>query len=553
MSVEQIIKDGAKGLCTQVYIAPSIEEKKLNNAVTAIAPGTDPAVVVAIIDTTLFASGKEGLVFTGDTLYYRGTFAKPLSISYSDIGKAEYKTTEKTDEKGKVTTTKIVTVFDKSDKVLLDIQNPLFKHDKFSELLDAIIAEGGEEGDYQTSLQSQQLAEMDVEVKMAYIKAVCNYLHHGMESIDNKEYAEIISLIVRNNVDNEHRFILRQYLMNKDGLEDNEALVKFLNANVDEGSLKDLKTSLIQDVIRVFRVRESGKEGCDYSGWTDDGFIRALQKMLGVTDEQINFFLEKLQNDEDIINKRQTNSDIEKSLKNLATKAGAVGIPLAALYFSGSLWVYGGSLFLFGGLGPLAIAAGLGFLGYQGLKKLTGMSEIENNSQREIMLQGIIRNSQKSLNFLIEDVNYIAKVLSDELTKGQTAAVMIEKLKRQLIMLSQGASTMSGRVSLAEKEAVIAKLPPKLDMRRFEELTSKPTMQKYRPVVLAGFVATQTKVSDGTTKTEQRLNYDLTLNQLEEIHGVLDNIGYYSMSSAGLASAKGLVKDLFNKAKDAMK
>ncbi|MDR2495440.1 MAG: hypothetical protein LBD24_09495 [Spirochaetaceae bacterium] len=551
MSVEQIIKDGAKALGSRVYIAPVIEEKKLNNAVTSIATGIDPGLIVAIVDTTTILGSAKGLVFTGDTLYYRGS-AKPVAISYKDISKSEHKIIEKTDEKGKVTTTKIVDVFGKDGQIILNIQDPSFGHDKFSELLDAIIAEGGEEGSFQTSHQLQSLSDMDIAVRMAYIKIVTNYLHSDRETVNNKEYAEIIGIIVRNNIDNENRFILRQYIMDTASLEDNASLVKFLCANVDEGSLVELQKSLMQDVIGLFRIRETEKDDCDFSRWSNDSFLKELQKLLDVTDAQIEFFFEKFKTDEEIIKQRQTDKQIENTFKDLMAKGVAVGVPAATLFFSGSMWIIGGQLLLFGSFLPLAIAAGLGFAAFKGVKYLTGINEIEANGKRELMLQGIIRNSQKALNFLIEDVNYIAVKLSAELSKGQVTAIHIQKLKTQLLMLAQGTLTVSGRMANAEKEAVIAKLPQKLNKTRFDELTSKPTQQKYRPIVMAGFDETKTKSSDGQSRIEWILNFDLPLEKLEEIHGVLDNFGYFDVKTAGLASMNAFGKNLLGKAKGAL-
>jgi hypothetical protein len=556
MSVEQVIKDKVKEIGAAAYVSPEIVEKKLNGAVSSIAQGIDPSVIVAIVDTTILGSAKEGIVFTGDTFYYRGSFEKPVVVPFTHIGKSEHKTTETKDEKGKVTTTKTVTVFDKEGNVILSVKNPLFKHDKFSELLEAIIAEGGDEGDFQTSQQAQQLKDMAMPIRVAYIKTVCNYLHHETECVDNKEYAEIISLIVRNDIDNENRFILRQYLMNKEELEDIGGLINFLDANVDEGSREGIHLSLVQDVVKMFRIRETAKPDYDYNRWTKDKFVVSLQKTLKVTDEQIAFFLEKLQSDEDIIAKRQDDNQIKKTLGNLASKATLIGIPAAALYLSGSVWIYSGGMMLMTGaagvLGPLALGVAAGYGAYKGIKYFTGLSEIENNGKREMMLQGIIRNSQKSLNYLIEDVNYIAQKLSDELTKGQTTGVLIQKLKTQLVMLSSGAATMSKRVSDAEREAIIAKLPRKLDKTRFEELTSKPTEKKFQPIVYAGYIASETKWPDGKTGTEYALDLNLSLNRLEELHGVLDGVGYFNMKDAGLASAKGLAKNLFNKAKETL-
>ena len=41
--------------------------------------------------------------------------------------------------------------------------------------------------------------------------------------------------------------------------------------------------------------------------------------------------------DENILNERKNDSDIVKSMKEIGAKAGAVGVPLAAVYFSGSV------------------------------------------------------------------------------------------------------------------------------------------------------------------------------------------------------------------------
>lgn len=38
---------------------PEIPEKKLNNAISAIAPNVNPEYVLAIVDSTLFGSAKE--------------------------------------------------------------------------------------------------------------------------------------------------------------------------------------------------------------------------------------------------------------------------------------------------------------------------------------------------------------------------------------------------------------------------------------------------------------------------------------------------------------
>ena len=74
MSVENYIKNNIKNAGDKVYVVPEIPEKKLNNAITAIAPNVNPEYVLAIIDSTLFGSAKEGLIFTGEGIYKKYSF-----------------------------------------------------------------------------------------------------------------------------------------------------------------------------------------------------------------------------------------------------------------------------------------------------------------------------------------------------------------------------------------------------------------------------------------------------------------------------------------------
>ena len=88
------------------------------------------------------------------------------------------------------------------------------------------------------------------------------------------------------------------------------------------------------------------------------------------------------------------------------------------MYFTGTAGVSAAgitsglaALGLKGFLGLSPMMAGVGT--YSGLKKLTGISELENNKTREVMLLEIIKNSQASINILIEDINEITVRLTD--------------------------------------------------------------------------------------------------------------------------------------------
>lgn len=559
MSVENYIKENVSLLGDKVYIAPDIPEKKLNNAILSIAEGVNPQYVLAIIDTTLFGSAKEGIVFLGDRLFVRNTFEKTTMFNFSDILEAEYVCEESSKDNGKVV---------KSEKVLLKLNDGIeqklslpsigIKFEELANFINGIINEGGEEKVFETTSQTLPLSDMDNGVKSAYINIICNYAYSDDDVIDAKEYAEIVSLIVRIDYNAKDRLSLRSYMCDKDNIEDTRSLIEYLSANVPDGCSDIVKKSLMKDIIYIYKLKN------DMDQWKNDRFILELQNELNINDEQIELIISVIKNDENILNERKNDSDIVKSMKDIGAKAGAVGVPLAAVYFSGS--VLGMSAAgLTSGLATLGMGGLLGFSSmftgigvvaligvgtYKGIKKVTGLSDLENNKQRELMLQEIIKNSQKSLNYLIEDVNEISKQLIEEINKGMEAGIKIKKLSKLLAMMSNGAKETSSKINYAEAEAIIAKLPKHLDKARFEELTNEPTKEKLRSFVLSCYIEKEITVenSDNTSQVKKVLELDdkQEFKILDQLHSVLESIGYMNIKDATLATAKSAAKSLFN-------
>ncbi len=559
MSVENYIKESVSLLGDKVYIAPDIPEKKLNNAILSIAEGVNPQYVLAIIDTTLFGSAKEGIVFLGDRLFVRNTFEKTTMFNFSDILEAEYVCEESSKDNGKVV---------KSEKVLLKLNDGIeqklslpsigIKFEELANFINGIINEGGEEKVFETTSQTLPLSDMDNGVKSAYINIICNYAYSDDDVIDAKEYAEIVSLIVRIDYNAKDRLSLRSYMCDKDNIEDTKSLIEYLSANVPDGCSDIVKKSLMKDIIYIYKLKN------DMDQWKNDRFILELQNELNINDEQIELIISVIKNDENILNERKNDSDIVKSMKDIGAKAGAVGVPLAAVYFSGS--VLGMSAAgLTSGLATLGMGGLLGFSSmftgigvvaligvgtYKGIKKVTGLSDLENNKQRELMLQEIIKNSQKSLNYLIEDVNEISKQLIEEINKGMEAGIKIKKLSKLLAMMSNGAKETSSKINYTEAEAIIAKLPKHLDKARFEELTNEPTKEKLRSFVLSCYIEKEITVenSDNTSQVKKVLELDdkQEFKILDQLHSVLESIGYMNIKDATLATAKSAAKSLFN-------
>lgn len=553
MSVEKYIKDNVKGLADKVYVVPDIPEKKLNGAVAAMAPGVDADCVLAVVDTTVFGGAKEGCLFMGDAVYIHAIALKPIKVELSTIASAEYKCSETKKDNGKTRKEEDVILHFKNEQTM-SLGSDIFgmSYRKFSDLINGIVAEASDEDDFITSKQTCPLSMMDVEIKKAYLKVVCNFAFSDDNNINSEEYAEIISLIVRIELGTEARLEIRGYMCDSSIIEDNDMPLKYLEDHVDEGSYDIVKKSLMKDVLYIYRKKYKSKD------WKECKFITDLQIKLAIDNEQMKYILSAIKNDEDILSQRKNDSEIRKSMKDLASKATAVGVPLAAIYLSGSVMGISAAG-LTSGLAALGMGGVLGFssmftgigvavlLGvgtYKGIKKIAGLSDLENNKQREMMLQAIIKNAQKSLNYLIEDVNEVTKILTIEINNGRQAEEKIKKISALLSMLSKGAQVATDRMNYAEIEKIISKLPKKLNKNRMQELTTEPTKLKIREFILSCYLEKQITEEDGTVQNYLELNDKLPINSLEQLYDAFEGIGYFNVKDAAAASIKGAAKNI---------
>ena len=62
-----------------IHLAPDIPEKKLNNAASSMKLQDNVGSIIALLDSTVFGSGKDGLAFTGKRMVYKPAFY-PLKL-----------------------------------------------------------------------------------------------------------------------------------------------------------------------------------------------------------------------------------------------------------------------------------------------------------------------------------------------------------------------------------------------------------------------------------------------------------------------------------------
>ncbi len=569
MSVVSIIKSEAPKLSSRVFLAPDIPEKYLNNAVLSISDSkADPDFVIAVLDTSLLNSCKAGVLFTGDSLFFKGTLGSSIQIKYEDISSAKEVIKKEKKDDGSVIELKSLVILGKDGSELYN-KYDIYDLKMLAKIITEIIEEGSsadsENGGeiFKNTNQVLPLSDCESVIKQAYIKIICNYALSDDGIIDSREYSEIYSIMVRNDYSNEDRMIVRAYITGDSEKDSVDSLLSVLNENVPEGSYDALKKSIVKDLVYINHVK-----GNELDSWKNNDFINDTVKKLDVTEEQIEVITKSIQNDEDIIAKRKSDTEIEKSIKEIAAKGASVGVPLAALYFSGTVGFSAAGIT--SGLATLGMGGVLGFssmvtgigvvvitgvLAYNGVKKLTGAKELENNKVREMLIQGVIKNLQKSINYLIEDVNYISSELIQALENQANDEEKIAKLKKLLQTFIDASNISSQNLLVNAKESIIAKLPIKLDKTRFDEITSEPTKQKLRPFVYQMYPETEETVESGGTKKTikiYKIDYSKETEYYEKLYQVLDALGYFKLSTAVTAAGASLAKKGFGALKNTL-
>ena len=455
MTVEELIKEKGRGLSRSAYVVPEIPEKKLNNAIVGMTESSvEPEYVVAIIDTTIFGKSDDGFLFTGESMYWHPGGGRRVVVKFSDLKSAEVFLQSETDSKGKVKVTKFLRVYTKQDEMVINENfHTLVDMEAMANFLNEVVKLGEESEDaFESTKQVLPLCDSGPEIKIPYVKIVANFAFDDDGAIDGDEFAAIYNLMVRNDFTEEDRVAMRSYMFDSSNITKTEDLISELEEKVPSGSFETISISLVKDCVYLYHIK-----GNELSAWKDNQFIRSLAGKLKVSDDKIGLIVDVIQNDEDILKKRKSDSELEKTAKDIVAKAAAVGVPIAAVYFSGSViglsaaGITSGLASIglgFGMVGGIGVAVLVGVGAYKAVKHFTGASEVEACKQRELMIQNIIRNNQKTINYLVGDTNMISAKLFESIEAGNANKEMIAKLKKCFAMLNKAASsTTCGLIS----------------------------------------------------------------------------------------------------------
>ena len=294
--------------------------------------------------------------------------------------------------------------------------------------------------------------ELPDEAMKCYLGVLVWLVQTDDRQIDEREMCEIQLLMTQRRCNADVRKAVRELLEDPHSLDARKQVDHMLERSPAAGTDTQLalKCALMKDAIRVCRATSDGPA-------REQRGIRRLAKMLDLDDEKVRFIEDACAQDEKILDGKLSDSQIADTAKELAGRAGAVGVPLAAIYLSGSVTGLSAAgiasglatLGLGGVLGLSAMVTGIGvaiIVGgttYKGVRWVLGGSERDRASLRELMLQEVLRTHQGAIINLGEDMSHFGERIAELASETDRNRADLNRLSREVTLVSRSAGALT--------------------------------------------------------------------------------------------------------------
>lgn len=412
MNIESLIKQQAvqlKSSRRNIDIVPDLKPELLEKWKKKYIKFLDKNIADYILVMSYTKTGN--FVLTGNAFYFDNYLQNGLQcIILADIASANAKIG------GTFSTDKIFLKKKNGEEIQLDGCIDGIDVNKFVQILMYIVinAQQGND-DFSISKQGILSYELPDELKVLYLKILCNYSYINDQLIDADEYNAISRFSVRMELGSDVRTELRKYMNSTEVREKTGSLIKKIKSLVvnNSGQWDALRYSLMQDAISIHNIQNKDQV------WTEDGFIGSLMEVCNLCPRQIDAMniavdlnARMQQKDADIKALKKEWSELIKHIRY--TNAY---VPGAYLFCSGSIY---------------------GIDAYINFFKKDDTSEKAINKQRVLILQEIIINNQKTMNVLIDDMNYLAEQLELAVNESNVNKEKYKKLINRLKAANQG-------------------------------------------------------------------------------------------------------------------
>jgi len=532
-NVNIFIKENVKSIGDYVYVAPEIPEKKLNNAVSAMKCHKLLDSIIAIQDGTVFGKSDEGFIFTGDRMIHD----KHGEFLYSEIESVEYKEDVSVNAKGKESIKKYVDIFKGGE--LFTFRNMYgVKCDKIASFLNDVISNFE---DFKNEKQAVDLAEMSDEFKINYLKLVVNMTFEDDGEIDETELSEILLLSTRLKLGVKARANVRSYIGDiNDLIESSDVIISNLRSLSDASQHKSIMISIAKDIINVYYSSKSESE-CEVP------FLIKNKEVMQLGDEDLKFAHAAVDEAFSLLRDDVDDNKIRENASQLASTAAAVGAPIAAVYISGSVVGLSASGITSGlatlGLGMgmtggLAVLGAVGFLTYTGVRKYSGVNELDRYKVKLAMLNEALKQTHLTIKDTIEDVNNLVSELSSAISNSEENRAHILKLKNMVSVYTKALSKANQKADSFENAANRSKCPQILDYTRLSNLCSDPNKERAFEFVIRHYQ----KNDSG----EYVLKKNMETESLDKVAGIIEKLGYFEVGNALKSKLQDKAKGMFS-------
>lgn len=425
-----------------IWFGKNIPPKKLDGAIKAYASHVNPGNVIALHDSTIFGGAGEGFLVTDAAFYCKGFFGTDTEIRFEKVGEAS----SPRQSEGQWVT--YVQSAEAPSACFKNVdQDPITHVREFFERVVALRDAGAVDAEDRLVI----VQDMSEEFRVAYVKmAVCLALADDNE-VDATELAEIQLLMTRLELSPAGRRQVWRFLSAPQGTPAD--VLRELESLSPKGAWPLLVLSLLKDLMGVSRRRQSGEGGAR------DPFIYWVAQKASIGAEKLAFIEEVLTFDEEVLSGKAKASQVKHMASEVAAKASAVGVPLVAVYLSGSVL----------GLSAAGITSGLAALGVGGLfglssmvtgigvvvvvgvgiyklvRWLGGSEEKELAELREHMMQEVMKQLQRTVNALIEDLLHLTQDVVDLTREAAIDEVRLRRLAQEVNALTAALSRLAKR------------------------------------------------------------------------------------------------------------
>lgn len=541
-------------------VVPNITDKILVNAANKIGNGMNPSVIIAVYDTSLLSNGKSGAVFTGTRIYLKSAMCPMAQIGLNGIQEVDFQVDISQDEKGKEKKVETLKVLYESGKTKI-IKSTDFLDSMPLEFIGNLLEKMLEDmEEVEETYQIVRLAELGDDVIKSYLTIITAYLKADDGKIDTKEYKELIQLMTTIKVSKELADELREERLNSDKtFPDFSELVFVLDSKLKDKHVtnEQIHQSLFNDLLLVRKEK--------LEQWPENEDLRKLKELLGITEQQIEIFIRKFQEDEQIIKERLTDNQVKTMAKEFAAVAAGAGVSLAALAVTGgiSTGIWGGLLtlgFMSTGGMLLGIAAigGIGYGAYKGIKYFSGVGEAEKSGIRIAALQEGISAAKRATTYIADDINWLTNKVARLVEEAGESKSLDGEIFDQLSSLVGFMESVNASSQIIEQESqkseyeiYLAQLSKILDSDRFEELIRlNPNQNTIKEYVYSIYEEKTVTREDGSLKIIYERADELDYEEAKILYAYLESAGYFDVKSSAVAKGKAVMNKGFEALKD---